>query len=250
MRHKLFFLFVISVFASYGQVPGFMGKRFILFADANPTPAFFVQNSNNTLDAIFGDMEVRTDKVNRFAFNFRPQVTGEYLIGRDIGLGISYSQIMIGTTRAYQTTPASPYNLSGNYEIDLDVIRGQAAGIHLKFYHFSESESIAPIGFYHTFSAYITRTNTYDNKKSKTKLFRNDFVYPAATYSWGRQSMIAKGLLLKIGVEMGWAFTPTNYFQETQEEWSVQEYSGYNVHRSLAGYYFFNVNLGLGYALF
>jgi hypothetical protein len=136
------------------------------------------------------------------------------------------------------------------YGIDQDVVKGQAAGFHIKFFQFGSSASIAPIGFYQTFSVYATMTNTYDTKKSNAKQFKYDFVYPVVTFSLGRQSMIAKNLILKTGVELGWAFVPNNFLEEAEEDWNVQEYAGYNVHRSLFGYYMFNLNVALGYTLF
>ncbi|MBA4144764.1 MAG: hypothetical protein DI538_20865 [Azospira oryzae] len=224
-----------------------MGKRFSLFLEGNPTPAFFVQNQNNRVMYDFAG-GARAKEVNRFAFNFRPQATVEYLVGRDVSIGISYSRIAIGTNRGFLDQYQDPS--STNYSVDYDVVRGQSAGVHLKFYGFDRSASIAPIGFYETFAVYVTQTNTYDDKKSKTKQFKNDFIYPVATVSIGRQTMLARNLLLKTGVEFGWAFVPTNFLTETEDTWTVQEYAGYNVHQSLAGYYLFNFNVALGYALF
>lgn len=247
IRHSLVGCAILISLQLSAQVPGFMGKRFTLFLEGNPTPAFFVQNQNNQLVYNFAG-GARTNDVNRFAFNFRPQITAEYLVSRDVSMGISYSRIAVGTTRGYLDQYQDPG--STNYNVDQDVVRGQAAGLHLKFYGFDRSASIAPIGFYQTFSVYVTQTNTYDNKKSKVKQFKNDFIYPSATISMGRQSMIAKGLLLKTGVELGWAFVPINFLTETQDDWTMQEYAGYNLHQSLAGYYLFSLNVALGYTLF
>lgn len=242
-----FYLMFFSLVAgsAFAQVPGYMGKRLSIFLEGNPTPALFVQNPNNAVIADPGGDGANAAKVNRFAFNFRPQVSLEYLVHRDVSLGVSYSRISIGTARAYVLAPEQEE--SHSFSLDHDVVRGQAAGLHLKFFQFKNSASLAPIGFYQGFSVYVTQTNTYDTKKSKAKQFKNDFLYPAATYSFGRQSMIAKNLLLKTGAEFGWAFVPFNFLTETQEDWNIQEYSGYNVHRSLFGSYLFNLNVALGY---
>ena len=247
MRYYLS-MFILLGSSAMAQVPGYMGKRFSFFLEGNPTPALFVQNSNNTVIANPGGDQANTDKVNRFAFNFRPQVTLEYLVHRDVSIGLSYSRINIGTARAYVVPPRTEDD--HDYMLDMDVVKGDAAGIHLKFFKFRQSGSIAPIGFYQTFSVYATRTNTYDSKKSSTKQFKNDFVYPVASISVGRQSMIAKNLILKTGVEFGWAFVPFNFMMETEDAWTVQEYSGYNVHRSLFGHYLFNFNIAIGYTPF
>jgi hypothetical protein len=230
--------------ALQAQVPGFMGKRFTVFLEGNPTPALFVQNANNQVVTNLLD-EARTDDVNKIAFTFRPQVTAEYLVSANVSLGFSYSRISVGTTRAYQTATTSD-----TYMITQDVVKGQSIGVHFKLYRFKTSASIPPIGFYKTLSVYLTQTNTYDTKKSTAKQFKNDFVYPVGTFGIGRQTMIAKNLLLKTGAEFGWAFVPMNWLMETEDEWNVQEYAGYNVHRSLSGHYIFTLNVALGYTLF
>jgi len=261
MRSGLLIIFSLCMIVCQGQVPGFMGKRFILFADANPTPALFVQNMNNSVigaregtgggDGIIPIVGsgTQTDRSNWFAMNVRPQVTAEYLFARRFSLGVSYSQIMVGTVHGYYDGPM-PTKESGEqnqYLRDLDVLKGQATGIHLKMYF---GGLIAPMGSYQTLSLYLTKTNTYDNKKATVKQFRDDFSYPVVTYSVGRQSMIVKNLLLKTGVEIGWAFVPGNFMFEDSYDWNAQDYSGYSAHRSLFGYYLFNINVGLGYVLF
>jgi hypothetical protein len=249
MRYLLAILFIYTSQLSLAQVPGFMGKRFTIFLDANPMPALFVQNINNTVTVNPGGDDARTDKVNRFAYNIRPQVTAEYLVAQRFAIGLSYHQMMVGTVRGY-LPPEEENSSYPEYEKDPDVIRGQGVGIHFKFYHRTYSESIPPIGHYRTLSIYLTQSNTYDTKTSTTKQFKNEFVHPVATYSIGRQSMILKNVLFKTGIEMGFAFVPRNFIVEGKDEWTEQEYAGYNVHQSLAGYYFFNINLAIGFVAF
>lgn len=245
MRTCLLFTFLFFSAAVSAQVPGFMGRRLSIFLEANPTPAVFVQNSNNRVVINPGGDDARADDVSRFAFNFRPQATVEYLVHRDISIGLSYSRISMGTIRGYQND-----QLDTDFSVDQDVVKGQAVGVHVKMYQFKNSASIAPIGFYKTLSVYVTQTNTYDTRNSAVKQFKNEFIYPVATLGLGRQSMIARNLILKTGVEVGWAFVPTNFFQETEDDWDAQEYAGYNVHQSLFGYYVFSINVAIGYTLF
>jgi hypothetical protein len=247
MRNILVVLSLLSSGVLCAQVPGYMGNRFSFFLEANPAPALLVQNINNEVIVNPGGDDARTYKVNKFAFNFRPQITFEYLIKRDLSLGVSYSRIGIGTVRGVKADPA---DTNEPFTEDLDVVKGQSIGLHFKFYQFDHSASIAPIGFYKTLSIYLTQTNTFDTKKSKSKLFQNEFLYPVVTFGFGRQAMIAKNLILKTGFELGWAFVPTNFFSETEEDWTVQEYAGYNVHQSLWGHYLFNFNVAIGYTPF
>jgi hypothetical protein len=156
MRTIYTLVLLINVFAAGAQVPGYMGKRFTIFADANPTPAFMVMNMNNAVIVNLSGDDRRTHKVNRFAFNVRPQVTLEYLIHRSASLGISYGMPIVGTNRAYYTSPTDEADGTRYKTDELDVVRGQAFGFHLKLYDFRGSASVPPIGFYRTFN-----TNQY-----------------------------------------------------------------------------------------
>jgi hypothetical protein len=240
----MIFAFLLLAVSAHAQVPGFMGRRFTLFLDANPTPAIFVQNANNTL-ATYTESGRPHRKESYLAYNFRPQITAEYLVHRDVSLGLSYSRISVGTVRGILTHPDAT-----EFEPDFDVVKGQGLGLHVKVFPFNKSASIAPIGFYKTLSIYLTQTNTYDDKKSKAKLFEKEFTYPVVSLGFGRQSMIAKYFIVKMGIELGWAFVPGNFWSESEEDWTMQEYAGYNVHQSLFGHYMFNVNLGVGYTIF
>jgi len=243
MRTYLLIIFLLFSVAVNAQVPGFMGKRFTIFLEGNPTPAILCQSMNN--QSIFDTAETRTEDINKFTFNFRPQITMEYLVHRDVSIGLSYSRIGMGTVKGYKLD-----SLDFEFVKDYDVIKGQSVGLHVKLYQFSGSASIAPIGFYQTFSAYVTQTNTYDTKKSNVKQFQNDFVYPVFSLGVGRQSMITKNLILKTGVELGFAYVPSNFYEETEDTWNAQEYAGYNLHQSLLGYYLFSFNVAIGYIPF
>ena len=247
MRLGCLILFILGALSSQAQVPGFLGKRFTVFLDANPSPAIFVQTPSNKLmvDPEGGD-GVGVTTTNRFAFNIRPQVTAEYQFFKRHSIGVSYSQLSMGTTGAYyKSTPETEDDQT--YQYDPDVVKGSAIGLHLKFYY---STTVAPIGYYQTLSVYYTNVNTYDDKKSSVKKFRDDFKYPVATMQLGRQSMPVKNLLVRAGFEIGWAFVPSNFLTEDETDWNAQEFAGYKVHQSLMGYYFFNLTLGVGYVLF
>jgi|GEM_PF-2122873 len=255
MRSSLVILLTLLAGTAAAQVPGYMGKRFTIFLDGNVAPAMFVQNENNALavrslfagsDLPGSNIEDRPYKKG-FAFNYRPQATLEYLVRRRLALGVSYSRLQMGTVRAYQTGGETS---DTDYKTDFDVVKGMATGFHIKLYADSRSEAIAPLGFYHMLSVYLTQTNTYDDKHSKVKQFRDDFKYPVVSYGWGKQTMFARNFLVKTGVELGYAFVPGNYMKEDRYEWTVQEYSGYNVHGSLLGYYLINVSIAVGYIPF
>lgn len=245
MRLGCLIVFILGALSSQAQVPGFVGKRFSVFLDANPSPAVFAQSPGNKLMV---DLDAGTNMAttNRFAFNTRPQVTAEYQLFKRHAIGVSYSRASFGTTRGYYMSPPVE-GQEYSYQYDPDVVKGDALGLHLKFYY---STTVAPIGYYQTLSVYYTRLNTYDTKSSGAKQFRDDFKYPVVTMQMGRQSMPVKNLLVRAGFEFGWAFVPGNFLTESESDWNADDFSGYKVHQSLMGYYLFNLTLGVGYVLF
>jgi hypothetical protein len=252
MKLRYILIFLLAVTTAQAQVPGFLGKRFTVFIDGNPMPSVFAQNMNNYLVLNPGG-DAQAAGTRFLAYNLRPQVTAEFLVGHRFSVGVSYSRILIGTSHGYYTQNPSDiddYVANNNYLFDPDVIKGQSAGLHFKLFETGKSASVAPIGFYTELSVYLTQTNTYDDRKATTRQFRDDFVYPVVSIGSGRQSMIARNLLLKAGVEFGWAFVPGNFLMESRDEWNAEEYSGYSVHKSLFGYHLMNVKLGVGYILF
>ncbi|MTI22554.1 hypothetical protein E1176_16095 [Fulvivirga sp. RKSG066] len=220
------------------QVPGFMGKRVSIFLDANLTPALFNQNINNAITFDFEDI-ARTQNINKLAFNYRPQLTFEYLIHRDVAIGLNYSLLKTGTVRNHEQAN----------EVNFDVIKGNSIGLNLRVYKFKESASVAPIGMFQNFRIEYVTVNSYDDKSSKETLFVNDFQHFVFTYGIGKQHVIANNFLFKYGIEFGYAAVPTNYLDDTAD-WTEQENAGYNVHGSLLGYYLMSVKLGFGSLLF
>jgi hypothetical protein len=245
MRLGCLILFILGALSSQAQVPGFVGKRFSVFVDANPSPAVFAQSPSNKLMVDLDGDNGPWATTNRFAFTTRPQITAEYQVFKRHSIGVSYSRTSYGTTKAYyDSNPLE--GQEHNYRTENDVVKGDALGLHIKYYY---STTVAPIGYYQTLSVYYTRFNTYDDKGSSAKQFRDDFKYPVLTMQLGRQSMPVKNLLIRAGFEFGWAFVPGDFVSD-EEQWDAMEYSAYNAHRSTMGYYLFNLTLGVGYVLF
>jgi hypothetical protein len=228
------------------QVPGFLGKRFTVFLDANPTPAVLVQNTNNALVFTTGNDSFKGSK-NVFAFNFRPQVEIDYLLKRDFSAGLLFGYLMTGTTRAYQAPDAST-EIFGF--MDAAVVKGYSAGLRLKFFRYKKSSTIAPIGLYKTLVLAVNKVNTFDDFTSSQSLLPEDLVIPVASFGIGKQSIIARSLLLKTGVEIGFAMVPFNFITERDDDWTTEEFTTYHLHKSVFSYNLFNVNVALGFIPF
>ncbi|MFA0964072.1 hypothetical protein AB9P05_19850 [Roseivirga sp. BDSF3-8] len=236
--YSILFCLLLTSVAAQAQVPGFMGKRAYFTLDLNPTPALANQNVNNTITVILGD-DARYDKQNVLAFNYRPQVNLEYLVGERTAIGLNYSLLQTGTMRKTD-------KLFGR-DVEPDVLRGTSVGLNVRF--FNKGESIAPIGLYQNIKLEYTTVNTYDDKASDEPLFTDDFNHFVFTYGIGRQKVVANAIVLRIGLELGYAATPKAAF-EPMEEYTPVEEANYNVHRSMFGYYIFSIKLGIGSLLF
>ncbi len=251
MKHLYTLLFVIC-FAplAIAQVPGYMGKRAWVSANFNVAPALFNMNQNHmsTRASVLG-RESRARGQNFLAINYRPQLTFEYLISRDVALGLSYSFVKTGTVKELA---------SDNPEIDgihYDILKGNTIGVHMKNFRFSHSASIAPIGYYWTLGFGITKFNTYHGKQGKVGQFTKDVMNPVITIGTGKQQVLFDRLVINSGVEFGWSFMPKDAKDILDaDEMNAGEHpeslSIHHAYGSLLGYYVFNLKLAVGYLAF
>lgn len=238
MRYCVILLLLCSAVIAKAQVPGYMGKRFSVFAQGYMFPAIFVANTRSEL--IYNNETYQT--YNPLAFTARPQVTVEYLIKKDFAMGLSYNQFAMGTAKQLED-PNDP----GSYIYNADVVRGQSIGLHFKFYRPNTLAAVAPLGMYCTGSIYYSIFNTYDDRKSTKKQLAKDLGRPVLAVEFGRQSMIAKRVLLKTGIEVGCAVTAFNLSESMDDQ---EEDASWLAQKSVFGYYVFNFNVGVGYLVF
>lgn len=182
---------------------------------------------------------------NLLAINYRPQFTFEYLISRDVALGLSYSIIRTGTIKDLE---------HANPEIDgwhYDHLRGNAFGLHMKKFKFNKSASIAPIGYYWTLGMTAAKFNTYSSKEGKTGQFSKDVLNPVATLGVGKQRVFFDKIIINSGAEFGWSFMPRDMIDEdTSTNSHLQYESIHHAFSSMLGYYIFNMKLSVGYLAF
>jgi hypothetical protein len=247
MKYLLTMIMAIIITAIQAQVPGYLGKRFSLFFDANPTPAFLVQNTNNSIIVRSRDESAYSARNNPFAFNFRPQLEVDYLIHRDFSLGLLVNYIMIGTATAADLDDAinEPTRV-----VSGGAVKGAAAGVRLKFFRYRKSSSIAPIGLYKTISISAVRVNAFENFSSPSPLLSGNIYAPVVSFGIGRQSMFAKNFLVKTGLEFGFAGVPFDFLTESDDDWTAQEYTRNNLYKSLFAYSLFSLNIAIGYIPF
>ncbi|WP_299252497.1 hypothetical protein [uncultured Cytophaga sp.] len=132
----LIFLFLTSLYGSisFGQVPGYMGKRCILKANIHGMPITgFLFANEKPLD-----------------FNFKFSVGMDYVISRNISFGISAEQVndiillnKLSTTPIGQSYPAAPttFKSAANFY-------GYNLGANMKFFLNRSSGALAPFGRY------------------------------------------------------------------------------------------------------
>jgi hypothetical protein len=240
--------FLLLEQAAQAQVPGYMGKRAWFTADLNFAPAFFNMNENHMVirKGIMED-EARAKGTNLFAINYRPQLSFEYLVGKNIALGLSYSIIKTGTVKELDM---------GNPEIDgmyYDILRGSSFGFYMKKFRYGKSASIAPIGYYWTLGVAAAKFNTYASKTSKTGQFSTDVINPVITLGLGKQKILFGRFLLNSGVEYGWSFLPKSILEETGYSTVLENPHQNSIHHafnSMLGYYLFNIKMSVGMLAF
>lgn len=239
-------LFLVQ--GAYAQVPGYMGKRAWITTDLNFAPAFFNMNKNHkNIRASTLDFEARAKEQNLFALNYRPQLTFEYLVGKNVALGLSYSRIITGTVKEIDL---------GNPEIDgyhYDMLRGNSFGFHLKKFRYGKSASIAPIGYYWTLGVAAAKFNTYASKESKIGQFASDVINPVATLGVGKQKVLFDRFLINSGVEYGWSFLPRSIFSDFEGSSVPANPQATSIHHaftSMFGYYLFNIKVSCGLLAF
>jgi hypothetical protein len=250
---KYLFTLLLSILllaqAAQAQVPGYMGKRAWFTADLNFAPAFFNMNENHMVIRK-GILEegARAKGTNLFAINYRPQFNFEYLVGKNIALGLSYSIIKTGTVKELDID---------NPEIDgmyYDILKGNSFGFHMKKFKYGESASIAPIGYYWTLGVAAAKFNTYASKTSKEGQFSKDVINPVVTLGVGKQKVLFDRFLLNSGVEYGWSFLPQSMLEDTGYFNTVfdnpQQNSIHHAFNSMLGYYLFNIKVSVGMLAF
>lgn len=237
-------VFSITATVANAQVPGYMGKRAWVTADLYFAPALFNMNQNhmNIKEGDPLDIENRSKGTNLLAFNYRPQLKFEYLVGRNIALGLTYTMFRTGTVKELDST---------NPDIDgihYDLIKGSSLGFHVKKFNVDKSASIAPIGYYWTYGVAATKFNTYNPAFPKQGQFSKDVINPVITVGFGKQTVLFDKFILDSGAEFGWSFMPTDasevdYTQEGDHEHGLSIHHAY---RSMMGYYLFNLKVAVG----
>ena len=242
----ILFLFLQQMASA--QVPGYMGKKAWVTADFNFAPAFFNMNQNHmVMKKGVLDTEARAKGQNVWAINYRPEFNFEYLVGRDVALGLSYSLLKTGTVKELEST---------NPEIDgfhHDILKGNAIGFHLKKFKYSKSASIAPIGYYWKLGIAASRWNTYSSKESTIGQFSKTVTNPVLTLGVGKQKVLFDRFLLNTGMEFGWSFLPKDVVDEIKGNEITPHAHDVSIHHaysSMFGYYLFNMKVSVGYLAF
>jgi hypothetical protein len=246
MKFRLILILTLAGFSLKAQVPGYLGKRFTVFLDANPFPALVAPNMNNAL-VFQSDTRTFVGKRNAFAFNIRPQLEIDYLVSRDFSLGLFANYILTGTTTATELTDTNG-ELSTAYQNG--VVKGQSAGITLKFFSFRKSASIAPIGFYKSVTVGLTRANVYERMDSDKKVIEKDLLAPVLYLGIGRQSVVARNILVRTGLVIGVTGVPFDFLTSDEQAWPPSDFNRHFLHRSLFAYNVVNFSVAVGYIPF
>ncbi len=206
MKHLIFILslfLVIVVNPCQAQVPGFIGKKFIvsgglLFFPAHHPTYHNRENTNfisKMIDAIVGEK----DFFPIYGINYTKTLGLDYTVARNITLGMNYQNM-----RSSDFTTVEKTDSSGNSYYSKDIIRyvyGNSIGANIKFFNEGKG-ALAPIGNFQKLGLSILFTKSYDTLDNIAKLAPTKNHFLTFTYGFGRTVIFQKSFTFTYGVDM------------------------------------------------
>ena len=242
----LTFVVFFSVEA-YSQVSGYMGKKWMASMDTYFFAAVFTSNhKNNSLIDFPGPANIELGSIV-----LHPQVTAEYLFHNNVSIGLSSSLIATGSARAVPNDPLQIPSI--DYTVEKSVLKGFAVGPTLRFYRYSKTNLLPPMGVYHKLSYQLVSLNSYTTFDSKTPLSENSHIYHFFNYGYGFNSMVMENFIIRFGGEIGIGASTYKlfklYYGSVNAPGSMNNFEATEHFNDMAiqGYYIFNFNLGVSY---
>jgi hypothetical protein len=224
------------------QVPGYLGKRFILKADFFTTPSLYRPTAANQGAYMGGNLY--GDAENSLALNYRFGAEGSYAISRTQSISVAADYLKTGAIlRNAFSKSLSPFASNGNFDYHYLFynLTGMTADIGYKVFAPSRG-SIAPMGkyiSYHLAATFVTgeildKKTTYysDIIKTHAKLNINPkFIHPSIGIEWGNNTIFFDKLVFNYGLRFNIPLNLPRMVRILREEDAVpldSEYTLYN----------------------
>lgn len=222
---KLVLIFILLLpLVSIGQVPGYMGKRVYLYYGGTGMP---------TVGAFF---------MNETAFdvNIKQQLGVDFVLSRRNVLGVSVELI-----NDYMILHDEEGYYGGS---SLGVIFGPSILLNYKGFLFRDRGSIAPVGWYSSFSIGANHVNVTDNGKyfpsGKTDL--GSYNTGIFTFGYGKQTVLWDRITFDTGVRFGASYSGILTLLKDVDDLGMDEISQ-KANTKVFANYLFNVNLSFGW---
>ena len=193
---RILLLFIIAYLPSQAQVPGFLGNRF--------SAGYHLQLGTNWLG--FGSVGF---------LNFRHELQFNYVVRRRtvVGLELGYGRLSIPNLSGQEISDPN-YGTGSTITNDNGTISNTYVGINAKFY--GGISTIAPLGFYFKLKTGMMFSNIslpaygglYQNVQPNYLInypsISNSFSNPYFGIGFGQTRVIARKVLLDIGLDLTW----------------------------------------------
>lgn len=227
-----------------------MGKRMSVGYDFSFAPTIFNPGYHSGTEYTEGHLIINT----RHNFNL------DYLISRDVSIGVTYKRFRSGTYAYFDVNYVDEYgDTSIGYSSAGFILpfKTSCYGITLKKFRFDRKGSLAPLGMYYECQLmymsikgepYLDSTNSYyENVFLSTE--GNNFGAEhmiAGLFDIGRQSLYFDHLLVNTGFEFGLStaglFNGADTANEAEYKRAMKSRAG--------GHILININLGVGWIIF
>jgi hypothetical protein len=242
---KKIFLIIIAIFitinAANAQVPGYLGKRFMVGY------GLFI---NTNFDRIYGN----ADKDHSAFFRFRHNFTMDFVTGRKsvVGVDIDLNNIYYRYNAYEIDTTASFGNRQKEYQ-EKATIFGIGYGIHYTTYGIFKNNPVAPLGDYLRFKLFFLGYTTNSQEgvyalQGKPELKESQFSTPGISLGYGQTRVLFDAAVLDYGIEWSWLLKNKKYI--TIGENSKISGTEASALSELFWYYFVNFRVGISGLIF
>lgn len=236
------FLFMAKL--SFGQAPGYMGKRLLLAGELSFFTALFNPNHN------------QNQGLRKFSFNIRSTTDLDYVVARNASVGLTFDVLASGMRYDWNSDQFNDL-LIPNVDTRFDHARiyGFGYGLNYKIFRNPSRGGIAPVGSYVKFDLMVldVRVRPFDKLGSSAHSFSDRFFTPAASITLALQRVLWDFLVIRSGVQLG--FVPMGispYLQSLDKgigRATQEQDLRAHAEARLVTYYLFNINFGVGFLL-
>lgn len=243
MRWSAFILLFLTQF-SFGQAPGYMGRKLLITTEVSFFNAFFNPNHNFN------------EGWRKFGFNLRSTTDIDYVVARNGSVGVTFDVLATGMKYHWNSDQYDQLLIPDiDRKFEHSYITGYGYGINYKMFRNPSRGGIAPIGSYVKFDIMLldVRLRPYNLTTGTAHSYSDRFFTPAFSFTLGQQRIFWNFLILRTGIQLG--FVPMGispYLQDMGDgivRGTQQQDLRAHAESRLLTYYLLNINFGVGFLL-